>query len=157
MSPLIDEVIHFFYRDQWHFAKNEDESVVRVAFGGHNGRWGCYAQIREAEQQIIFYSVYPEVIPKKKRKQIAVLLTLINYDLVIGNFELNLDGGHLRYKTSIDVEGTTLNWALIKQLVYNNVFIMDKYYPAIEAVLKEEASPEEAVNRIENVKSDDTV
>lgn len=157
MSLLIDKVIQFFNTDQWHFAENEDESVVRVSFGGQNGRWGCYAQVREAEQQLIFYSVYPEVIPNKKRNQIAVLLTLINYDLAIGNFELSLNGGHLRYKTSIDVEGTELNLALIKQLVYNNVFIMDKYYPAVEAVLSEEASPEETVNRIENLKFDGTV
>ncbi len=67
---------------------------------------------------------------------IAEFITRANYGLVIGNFELDFSDGELRYKTAIDVEDDNLSFALIKQMVYANVIIMDKYLPGIMAVIE---------------------
>jgi len=65
--------------------------------------------------------------------------------MIIGNFELDFAEGEVAYKTSIDVEGDRLSFALIQQLVYANVTMMDKYLPGMKLVLESGMSPEDAI------------
>jgi hypothetical protein len=68
---------------------------------------------------------------------------------VLGNFELDFDNGEICYKTSIDITDDRFNFALIQQLVYTNITIMDQYLPGIQAVLSGKVSPVEAIRAIE--------
>ncbi|NEQ30985.1 MAG: YbjN domain-containing protein [Leptolyngbya sp. SIO4C5] len=68
----------------------------------------------------------------------------------VGNFELDFSDGEIRYKTSLDVEGDRLSQASIKQLVYTNVFTMDRYLPGIEAVIKYGTNAEAAIALVES-------
>ncbi|WP_217360014.1 YbjN domain-containing protein, partial [Anabaena sp. UHCC 0253] len=72
-----------------------------------------------------------------------------NYGMINGNFELDFNDGEIRYKTSIDVDGDKLSFALIKNLVYANVIMMDEYLPGIINVIESDISPELAINPIE--------
>lgn len=69
--------------------------------------------------------------------------------MVLGNFELDFSDGEIRYKTSIDVEGDRLTPALVQNLVYTNVMMMDQYLPGITAVLEQGLSPAEAIHWVE--------
>ena len=70
--------------------------------------------------------------------------------MIMGNFEFDFTIGEIRYKTSIDVEGDNLSFALVKQMVYANVMMMDEYLPGIIAVVEGKLSPQEAIALIEN-------
>jgi len=137
----------FFEQDDWEFIQ-VDSGLLQLAFQGENGRWRCYARIHEAEKQFLFYSVFPVEVPEGDRRLMAEFLTQANYGMILGNFELDFGDGELRYKTSIDVEGDRLTVALVRSLVYANVTIMDRYLPAIVAVL-EGNSISEAIARVE--------
>jgi hypothetical protein len=89
-------------------------------------------------------------VPEYKRYNVAAFITMINYGIIIGNFEMNFYDGEIRYKTSLDVEGTQLSSTLVKHLVYSNVTTMDKYLPGIMSVIFGNLSPEEVISRIEN-------
>jgi hypothetical protein len=149
-SLIFDVMISFFREEDWPFTKLEDQTVLRLAFEGKHGKWDCYAQAIEREQQFVFYSVCSFQIPRQKLNAIAEFITRANYGMVIGNFELDYSGGEIRYKTSIDVEGSTLDSALIKQLVYTNVLTMDQYLPGILAVLEQGMEPEVAIAIVES-------
>jgi len=148
-SSLYQAVIHFFTEDDWAFTKLKGEPILQMAFQGENGQWTCYAKAREEQQQFVFYSLCPIAAPEEKRSAIAQFLTLANYGLLIGNFELDFSDGEIRYKTSIDVKGDRLSHALIKRLVYTNVTMMDEYLPGIKTVIEAGVSPEEAIGAIE--------
>ncbi len=135
-GSLLDAVIAFFTNDDWTFTKLQGQTVLHMAYQGEHGLWNCYAQTRETEKQFVFYSIYPEAIPEDKRLPLAELLTRINYGLILGNFELDLDDGEVRYKTSIDTTGSTLNFQLMDRLVYANIMIMDHYWPQIQAIIE---------------------
>ncbi|WP_228060621.1 MULTISPECIES: YbjN domain-containing protein [unclassified Coleofasciculus] len=104
-----------------------------------------YAQAIEAQQQFIFYSLYPIKIPKSKRRAVGEFLSRANYGMIIGNFELNFDDGEIRYKTSTNVKNHSLDADTIKQLVYTNVNMTDEYLPGIIAVTKGGVSPVNAI------------
>ena len=68
----------------------------------------------------------------------------------MGNFEMDYSDGEIRFKTSIDVSGDRITFALLRQLIYTNVLTMDQYLPSIMAVIYGNATPEEAIAQIEN-------
>ncbi|MDY6783732.1 MAG: YbjN domain-containing protein [Cyanobacteriota bacterium] len=147
---LLMGAIAFFTEDDWTFTRVEGETALRLGFEGDNGEWNCYAQVDEEDQQIMFYSIWGDRIPENQRLIMAEFLTRANYGLIMGNFEMDFNDGEVRYKTSLDIEGGTLTPSLIKRIVYPNVLMMDKYLPGIEAVMKGEKTPEEAIAQIEN-------
>jgi hypothetical protein len=148
-KSIFEQIANFFTADDWTYTKIQGEPTLHVAFQGKNGTWTCYANAREEEQQVVFYSICPIKVPKTKRRTLGEFIARANYGMIIGNFELDFVDGEIRYKTSIDVEGSTLTFALIKRLVYTNVMMMDEYLPGITAVTKGDASPEEAIAQIE--------
>ncbi|MBN1261997.1 MAG: YbjN domain-containing protein [Anaerolineae bacterium] len=151
MGDLAKDVIAFFEADDWPYQQlDDDATVLQTATQGASGAWNCFVQIREAQAQVIFYSVCPVTIPKPQRTAIAEFLTRANSGMVIGNFEIDLESGQVRYKTSIDVAGDQLSHALMHNLTYANVLTMDEYLPGLMAVLADDTTPKEAIAAIES-------
>lgn len=148
-GPIFDAFVRFFQEDNWHFEQLPGKPILKLGFRGDNGSWKCYAQAREAQHQFVFYSILDVNVPPKRRQAMAEFLTRANYGLVIGNFEMDFNDGEVRYKTSIDVEGDRLTSALIKQMVYINVLMMDRYLPGIMSVVFGNADPAQAIAAIE--------
>ncbi|MEH2439320.1 YbjN domain-containing protein [Nostoc sp.] len=146
---ILEEILKFFTEDDWNFTKLQGESILQLPFQGINGRWNCYAKAREENKQFVFYSLCPITVPENRKQAVAEFLTRANYGLMIGNFELDFSDGEIRYKTSIDIVGDRLSFALIKNLVYTNVTMMDEYLPGIIFVIDGDASPKEAITKIE--------
>jgi hypothetical protein len=146
---ILQQMLNFFTEDDWHFTKQQGESVLQLPFQGKNGSWNCYANAKEEKKQFIFYSLCPITASEDKRQAVAEFLTRANYGLMIGNFELDFSDGEIRYKTSINLAGENLSFALIKNLVYTNVSMMDEYLPGILSVIDSDALPKEAITKIE--------
>jgi len=149
MGKILDAIKKFFRDDDWPFTEMEGKPILRTGFSGKNGKWTCFAQARENQQQFIFYSVCPNPAPEDRRPAAMEFITRANYGLVIGNFEMDINDGDIRCKTSIDVEGGELNHVLIRQVVYSNVMTMNKYLPGLMSVLYANVSPEQAIHTIE--------
>jgi hypothetical protein len=149
-APAIyDTLVQFFSDNEWPTTRLGDEPVLQLAFQGANGRWLCFAQAREENSQVVFYSVAPVQVPPDKRQAVSEFITRANYGLILGNFELDFVDGELRYKTSLDVEGTPLSAELLQPLTFANVTTMDRYLPGLMAVLYGGTSPAEAIQQVE--------
>jgi len=129
MTKLQDTVVSFFKDNGWNMIELESKNTWKIPFSGRHGKWDCYARVRESQQQFVFYSILPTKVARHKCIEIASLISKINYGLIIGNFELDLNDGEIRCKTSIDVTNDRLSIALVKSLVFTNVAIVDKYLP----------------------------
>jgi hypothetical protein len=81
---------------------------------------------------------------------VAEFITRTNYGLRIGNFEMDFQDGEVRYKSSLDFEGSTLTPEWIQHAVYPAVQTMDRYLPALMKVIDGSLSPLEAVEEIES-------
>ncbi|MBN1137975.1 MAG: YbjN domain-containing protein [Anaerolineae bacterium] len=149
MGEIFEAAVSFFKEDDWSFTQLQDKPILKLGFQGERGQWSCYAQAREEQAQLLFYSVCPVKAAEDRRMALAEFLTRVNYGLFIGNFELDMDDGEIRYKTSIDVEGDRLSPALVRPLVYANVLMMDRYLPGIMSVLYGNAAPAEAIAKVE--------
>ncbi len=149
MGPIYDTAVRFFRDDDWKFQQYEGNSFLRMGFSGDNGSWECIADAKDDRNMFVFYSIASVKVPEKKRAAVADYLTRANYGLLIGNFEMDFNDGEVRYKSCIDVTGDRLTGALIKRLVYANVFMMDKYLPGLMNVIYSNTAPAQAIALIE--------
>ncbi|BAY64743.1 hypothetical protein NIES22_48430 [Calothrix brevissima NIES-22] len=148
-NNILDTIINFFKADEWAFMEIPGQPALQLPFQGNNGKWNCYARARSEQNQFVFYSICPVNAPQNKLLAIAEFITRANSGMIIGNFELDFNDGEISYKTSIDVEGDRLSFALIKRVVYANVTMMDEYLPGIMSVIYSNVKPVDAIAQIE--------
>lgn len=142
----------FLEKDEWHPQRVSDDKFhgYWVHYNGSNAGIRCFVQIRTEHQILLIYAMAPVRIPEEKRHAIAEFITRANYGLNIGNFELNFDGGQLRYKSSFDFEDTDLTPDHIRNAIYPAVRTMNTYFPGVMMVLYNDATAEEAIARVES-------
>jgi hypothetical protein len=149
-TSTFDTVVNFLKENNWSFLQHETEPILQMGYQGENGNWTCIIRTREDQSQTVFYSVCPVNIPVKKRLAIAEFLTIVNFGLIVGNFEMDFQDGEVRYKTyTINGENNPLNSELIGQLIFVNVMTMDKYLPALMSVLYANIPIDQAIQQIE--------
>ena len=136
MANLFQAVVSFFDENDWPMSQTELKNVIKVPFKGSNGQWDCYARVKEEDGKFAFYSQLPLQVPESKKIPMALLLSKINFGLLVGNFEFDFEEGAVRYKTSISVGDQALTFSLIEQIVYINGVTSDRYLPQIQAVLE---------------------
>ncbi|MEA5470015.1 YbjN domain-containing protein, partial [Spirulina sp. 06S082] len=146
-NQLLQIAESFFVREDWKIYYTDDSPSFHVQAKGIHGEWTCLVQINEPHEQFLFYSYCPLFIPEDCRPKVAEFLARANIEIVIGNFELNYDRGTIRYKTSIDVEGSHLAPSMVKQLVYTNIEMMDRYLPTLKQVIDQKIAPLEAIHQ----------
>lgn len=151
MASLIEQIEEFFERDGWPVDRIEDETILHLGFRSEDtpNMWSCYAQTIEEDNQFIFYSAAPVEPQPEQFSAVAEYITRANYGLVLGNFEMDLESGMVRFKTSIDVEDDRLSYELWRPIVYANVYLMERYLPGLQAVVYEQMDPAEAIERTE--------
>lgn len=142
-------VIDFLEAEEWPVRQVGEQTFLQTAFQGKNGAWTCYIDCRAEFGQVLVYSIAPQPVPEAMRAAVAEYLTRANWGLMIGNFELDYADGEVRYKTSLQLENTPLTVDLLRPLVFDNVVVMDKYLPGLEAVRTGQQSPAAAIEAIE--------
>lgn len=148
-QPLMDVVLQFFQEDQWIFQKIENKPAVRAGYHGERGTWVCYARVDEDSRRFLFYSLMGMNIARPDRPKVLEYLNRVNFGLTIGNFEMNMETGDVRFRTSIETPAGDLSVPIVRALVYSNVHTMDRYFPGVVAVVHGGLSPEAALARIE--------
>jgi hypothetical protein len=129
--------------------EGDDPSVVSLEASTRAGSWTTYVWVREASSQVIVHGVVPWPVPERVRSPVATYLTLANYGLLVGNFEMDLSDGEVRFKTSLDFEGCKLQRRLVRNLVAVNLRALERYLPGLVAVVSG-GDPEAAIAAIES-------
>lgn len=133
-------------------ADNASQTIFNLGMELENGNYDCYIDLRTEENQVLMYTISTTKIPINQRVRIAEYISRANYNLIIGNFELNFEDGKIRYKTSYLYDP---NFPNSEEVFLKNMsasfFTMDKYISGIMSIIYANVSPESAVNNVENV------
>ena len=93
------------------------------------------AEAHEERDQAVVYAVVEAHVPEERRAEVALLLHRINAGLYLGNFELDLDDGEIRFKASIDFGGTPPTPELIRPLLAAATMTTKRYLPELAAAV----------------------
>jgi hypothetical protein len=147
---MFNELITFLdsQEPKWKYSQIENKTIVVFGIEGKNGRFHCVADVKEKDFQFLFYTIASVKVPADKMQPVAELLTRLNSNKILGNFELSYDNRQIRYKTSADFEGNMLTQTQIEKMIMINIVAMDICIPEISLVVYGELSPEEALDKI---------
>ena len=121
-----------------------EESTASFPVTTDSTEFVVYARADEDARHVIVHSVFRLRVPDLEREAVALYLTRANYGLGSGNFELDLDDGETRFKTSIDLGDTPLTPSLLEPLFGANIATVDLYAAGISAVVAG-VLPEDAI------------
>jgi hypothetical protein len=144
---LSDVVEAYFASEDWPIVA-ADDGLYETAFEGSATAWPCRIHVFDEDHRIVFVSAFPAVIEDDQRAPVGEFCHRANFGLAIGNFELDFDGGEVRFRTSLDVEGGEATEALVRNIVVANVLTMDRYVAGLLAVLNG-TDPADAVEDVE--------
>ena len=131
---MLEAARAFLERDGWTVSPRHEASALRASYSGGNGDYGLLVRAREAANQLIVYSICPFEVDEAMRARVAEYLSRVNWGMPLGNFEIHFPTGEVRFRTSIAIENAEPSDALLRPLVYANVFTMDRHLTDIEAV-----------------------
>jgi hypothetical protein len=137
---IYDALSTYFKAGGLDVEEHEDQGWVATDGFGEHGSWLLVGQAYEERGQAAVYSVLPEKVPAEHRAAMAELHTRINYGLVLGNFEMDLEDGEVRFKASADFGGAEPDTPALKPLVAVALLQFDRWLPALRAVIAGEAA-----------------
>ncbi len=155
LPSLLEAARNYLQKNEWNFEVLPDHTTIALGFEGVNGEWHCMIQTRELEEQMIFYSSLSENIPSNRIDTMMKFITMVNYRLVVGNFELDVTDGELNYKTSLDLESVQLNHEMIRNIIHTNLATFDRHLPGIKIIL-DGGLTEQAMDAVEMNQSSGT-
>lgn len=133
---LLEAIALFFEEENWAWETvGESENLLRTIYAGQNSTWMCYTRILPENQQVIFYSICPIAVPKSALSTMTEFLCRVNADLAVGNFEIDQDHCTVRFRTGVDVTDVGLTPLLFRNMVFQNLAVMDIYLPEILGVV----------------------
>jgi hypothetical protein len=149
MGKLITAVEQYLENDDWNYEKIEDKDIIKAWVKGKNASYRLFFQAREDNDRLLVYAVSESNIPEEKRGEIAEFITRANYGLQIGNFEMDMDDGQIRYKVSVDVEGSSMSNEMVRNMILVGVTMIDRYFPGLMSVSFAGISAKDAIAQIE--------
>jgi hypothetical protein len=141
----INTIKDFLKSQEWQFTQVIGKNVLLFGIGGKNGKFQCIADLIEEENRLIFFSVCGANTPESKKQDMLQLLNSLNYQLFFGNFEMNMQDGEIRFRTSISLNHIELNRNFVEELILSNIITMDKSLPSIIGLMFGEISVENAL------------
>ena len=142
---MIDSVRTFLAANNWPIEPFGTETAIGSSYTGDNGRWPLMIETDEERGLIICRSGVPILVGATRRGQVALLLSRLNYDLLDGNFEMDMHSGDIRFRSSRQSWRSELSAEDCTLLVMSNVNTVDTYLPAIRAVAQHGAAIETAL------------
>ena len=139
---VVEDVIH---SKKWTFSRADDHELV-AEIASKWCQYRLYFTWSEQIRAISFTVTFDLKFPEAKTNLAQELLALINEKLWIGHFDITSKNGIPAYRhTVLSVSEDQLLHHQLEDLVDIAIYECEKYYPAFELVLFEDASPISAI------------
>ena len=131
-TPIVDCLKQYFNNKQWHYThyrpkakdRNNDRPQshhLSLRMRHKQINCGYLFRVQEQNKLLAIYGILPFLIPESHQSAAMLLITQINYDMLIGNLEMDVNDGEIRYKNAIDVEAVGIDNDIIEHLLQSVV------------------------------------
>lgn len=141
-APITARFNDYLTDQHWHFTHhypkaNDELQTHHLSLRMKNEpiNWVCLFRIQERTQLVAVYGILPFSIPDSHRNAAMLLKTQLNYDMILGNIEMDLSDGEVRYKTAIDVEAAGMSDEVIRYLIQSVIAMTTVTYELFNDLL----------------------
>ncbi len=140
---MFKQIINYLKEKDWIYTSIEDKTVIILGISGKNGKFQCIINVQKLDKKIILFSMFSSNIPENKRVGMAELITRLNYEKFLGNFDMDFETGQVRYKTSLFYGDSLVNDDIIDNLIMTNILTMDSSLDGLMQYIYGELTPQE--------------
>lgn len=133
-EPVAAILERFLAEEGWEFSRTGEDEAYVLSFAGDERTWECLALAREAERQVVFYSLSPTRVSPDAGPEMLLFTNCVNWDLVVGDLEYDGGSGQVRLRTSVELGDNPEPVGLVRAVVHANLLLMNAYIAAVEAV-----------------------
>ena len=130
-TPIVNYLKQYFDEQQWHYNhyrpkssdsdnnNNDSQQSHYLSLRMRNKKLDCgyLFRVQEHNNLLAVYGILPFLIPESHQSAAMLLITQINYDMLIGNLEMDINDGEIRYKNAIDIEAVGIDENTIEHLL----------------------------------------
>ncbi len=127
-TPIVDCLKQYFNDKQWHYTHyrlktNDSQKSHHLFLRMRHKQINCgyLFRVQEKNKLLAIYGILPFLIPETHQSAAMLLITQINYDMLVGNLEMDVNDGEIRYKNAIDVEAVGIDNEIIEHLLQSVV------------------------------------
>ena len=127
-TPIVDCLKQYFNNKQWHYTHyrpktNDSQKSHHLSLRMRHKQINCgyLFRVQEKNKLLAIYGILPFLIPETHQSAAMLLITQINYDMLVGNLEMDVNDGEIRYKNAIDVEAVGIDNEIIEHLLQSVV------------------------------------
>ncbi|MEZ7503196.1 YbjN domain-containing protein [Psychrobacter sp. Arc29] len=120
-TPIVDCLKQYFNDKQWHYTHyrpktNDSQQSHHLSLRMRHKKIDCgyLFRVQEKNKLLAIYGILPFLIPESHQSAALLLITQINYDMLIGNLEMDVNDGEIRYKNAIDIEAVGIDTEIIE-------------------------------------------
>ncbi|MDB9311967.1 YbjN domain-containing protein [Spirulina sp. CS-785/01] len=129
-------ILDFLNHKGWKY-EQFNENITKLSFNLETLQLSVLIALTPDEQEICCYSVYPEAISADQRGQFAIFIAGLNYELTVGNFEMDFEDGELRLRTSLPLTQISLTETMLDSIVTANLEMTQRYFPQFQQLQSE--------------------
>jgi len=135
----------FFLDQEWPVKVLAEQNLIVMGVQTETGSVEAVVQVYETSGQAVFHTLLPIKASEARRPAVMEFITRANFGMLLGNFELDLRDGEVRYRTTLLSPDAAPSMAQIGVVVFTNLSMMDRYRPGLESVIDSGTDPHEAV------------
>lgn len=141
-----DALVQHLEEREIHFSAEAvgEAQVAFMTFTGTNGVITCEAAVGAEGQRFDVAATAPLTAPEGRRLAVADFLNRVNWGLALGNLELDMEAGRIRYRAETLLQGQHLPSEFIDVLVGYGSELVDGLIPALSLVIHAGMSPADA-------------
>ena len=135
MEDIVNAVRDWLDDDDWHYDYDAEKQLIKMGISLKSKIKSGKIYIDFKDDCYLVY-VYPPLNGDKDNlTELTKYLTMANYGLLNGNFELDTNDGEIRYKVYVNCEGLeSLSTEVIKDSICVGCVMLDRYGDGIAAL-----------------------
>ena len=149
-KAVANSVLDFFNEHDFHFDFNEEDGIITTDFPTRSKVGSLDFRIRFLSDGYISHATVRISADNDTREKIAEYLTRANYGLQIGNFEMDLRDGEIRFKVFCRSGDIALTEEQITDCFILPIIQFETYGNDLLAVLFGMKEPEQAIQDAES-------
>jgi hypothetical protein len=153
-----DALIEYLDAKNFNYSSYPEENRISLTMSGYQANYRFAFRITHEGEFLQLTAFYPFFVRNEKlRPSAAELLTRANYNLLLGNFEMDMKDGEIRFHVTHMIEDGGLTQSAIDKAYSATLFTMDRYFPALMQHIHAGYTPEDAVFHAELDNNAETV
>ena len=143
---LFDKLQQIYADIGWDMVQVPNENILSTTYGGKNRNWTFVVTTDEPNRVMAMFSRLPFSCPPERFDALSQFMEKANFGMSHGAWVMDRSDGEVRFRVGVDMGGVELNVAYVKQLTLYTNMTMEFYLPAMQAIVEDSKSVEEALD-----------